>query len=127
MSECTVNQYTLPKIEFIGGGYQKIPFRVFHYIGRRPFDLTGCECYFSLVNYTSQSGPIVMSKKMTIEPADSDGVANIITVELESDETLNMFGKYIYQITIVGSDGTPEAPKQGIMNIIQNIDKTLLQ
>ena len=127
MAECIVSQYTLPKIEFIGGGYQKIPFRIFHYVGRRPFDLTGCECHFSLVNYTSQSGPIVISKKMTVEPPGPDGIANIITVELTSEETLNMFGKYVYQITIIDSDGTPETPKQGIMNVIQNIDKTILQ
>lgn len=127
MEMCNTNPYTLPLIEFVGGGHQKIPFRVYNFSGKRPFDLSGCECYFSVVNYMSQSGPVVISKEMLVEENEKTGVSNILSVELTSEDTLNLFGKFVYQITIIGSDGTPETPKQGIMNIIQNIDKSILQ
>lgn len=127
MGACKSYQYSLPLIEFVGGEYKKIPFHVYHYIGRRPFDLAGCKCHFSVVNYTSQSGPVVISKEMVVDSEEDGAAANTIYVELSPDETISLFGKFVYQITIIGQDGSAEPIKQGIMNIVQNIDKEILK
>ena len=50
-----------------------------------------------------------------------------MTVTLESLESVNLFGKYIYQITIQDRDGEVEIPSQGIMYITNNIDKGIIR
>ena len=54
-------------------------------------------------------------------------IDNVLTVTLESLESVNLFGKYIYQITIQDRDGEVEIPSQGIMYITNNIDKGIIR
>ena len=44
---------------------------------------------------------------------DETGVKNIATVDLVPNDTLGLYGKYIYQITIKDIDGEVEIPNQG--------------
>lgn len=50
---------------------------------------------------------------------------NVLTVTLSPTETVDLSGKYIYQIIIRDIDGDVEIPKQGILYITNNINKTL--
>ena len=52
----------------------------------------------------------------------SDAVYNVLKVTLLPSETVDLCGKYIYQITIKDVEDNTE-PKQGIMYIGNNINK----
>ena len=59
-----------------------------------------------------------------IKSEDGDGtVANVLKVVLLPEETVDLFGKFIYQITIQDISGEIEIPDQGILRIANNINK----
>lgn len=49
------------------------------------------------------------------------------TVTLSPIETVDLSGKYIYQIIIRDIDGDVEIPKQGILYITNNINKNFIR
>lgn len=59
--------------------------------------------------------------------ADDNGVESIIAVTLLPTETVGLYGKYIYQITIQDMSGETEIPSQGILGITNNIDKNIIR
>ena len=123
MNACDYNPYELPTITFVGGETRDLAFHIYHYIGKRPYSLSDCDCTFSLVNFTTKGGKPILSKEMTVIYDETETIDNILTVTLESSESVNLFGKYIYQITIQDRAGEVEIPSQGIMYITNNIDK----
>ena len=52
---------------------------------------------------------------------------NVLYVELKPSDTLDLFGKYIYQITIKDADNNADIPQQGIIYIHNNINKSFLR
>ena len=128
MSACGYYPYTLPAIDFVGGSSQDLIFHVYFYTTKNPFDLSDCTANFSIVEFTNRTGKVVLSKTMTI---DSDGAVysgdtyrNILRVALTPADTVNLSGKYIYQISIKEtSTGKTEVPNQGTMYITNNINK----
>ena len=127
MNACDYNPYELPTITFVGGETRDLAFHIYHYIGKRPYSLSECECTFSLVNFTTKGGKPILSKEMTVIYDETETIDNILTVTLESSESVNLFGKYIYQITIQDRAGEVEIPSQGIMYITNNIDKGIIR
>ena len=126
MSSCTYDPYTLPSIDFVAGETQDLAFHVFFHDGDKPFGLIGCDADFSVVNFTNRIGKPLISKKMGITSPSVDAVRNILTVTLMPQETVNLSGKYIYQISIRDPDGGVEIPKQGILYITNNINKRFI-
>lgn len=56
---------------------------------------------------------------------DGDGtVTNVLRVVLLPEETVDLVGKFIYQITIQDISGEIEIPDQGIIRIANNINKS---
>lgn len=127
MNACDYNPYELPTITFVGGETRDLAFHIYHYIGKRPYSLSDCDCTFSLVNFTTKGGKPILSKEMTVIYDETETIDNILTVTLESSESVNLFGKYIYQITIQDRAGEVEIPSQGIMYITNNIDKGIIR
>ena len=127
MNACDYNPYELPTITFVGGETRDLAFHIYHYIGKRPYSLSDCDCTFSLVNFTTKGGKPILSKEMTVIYDETETIDNILTVTLESSESVNLFGKYIYQITIKDRAGEVEIPSQGIMYITNNIDKGIIR
>lgn len=124
MPECVNSPYTLPTIEFVGGETQDLIFNVYFYVGRKPFGLEGCTAVFSVVSALNKRGAPIVSKKMTVRPSNVEGVpSHSLAVTLTPAETVELCGKYIYQIQIHDTDGDNEIPKQGLMYITNNIDK----
>ena len=117
---CTYSQYSLPTIEFVGGETQKLMFNAYHYQSRDVFDLSGCTYSFSVVSATNKVGTPVITKTGSITESYS------ISVTLDPRDTVNLYGKYIYQISIKASNGTIEIPKQGVLYITNNINKTFV-
>lgn len=113
--------YTLPTIDFIGGSTQEIECVVYAHDGIRPFDLTGCTAFFSLINYVNKAGSPLLYKEMQIE-VGSNNTFNSLRLQLSAVDTINLVGKYIYQISIHDSFGNVDN-RQGVMYINNNINR----
>lgn len=108
----------LPTISFIGGATKTFNFNIFSSNGK-PVDVTSCRAEFSLISSTEKNGPPLLKKDMTVSLSSS----NILTVSLEKNDTINLYGKYIYQVSII-YDQLAEEPMQGDLYIDLNIDKS---
>lgn len=120
---CLQNIYTLPTIEFVGGETQDLAFNLFFYKNKKPFSTTGVTANFAIVSFTNKVGVPILSKQMKGAFNEKGTVNNVLTVTLEPSETVDLSGKYIYQIQIRDIDGDVEIPKQGILYITNNINK----
>lgn len=126
MTSCTYNPYVLPTIDFVAGETQDLSFNIFFYKSNKPYNLEDCLATFSVSSYTNKSGNAIISKTMDMRPGET-GTNNVLVVTLTSKDTVNLSGKYIYQITLQDIDGDVEIPKQGILMITNNIDRKLLR
>lgn len=114
--------YTLPTIDFVGGSYQDLYFHVYFQSLNDPFDLSGCTANFSVIDFLdSRSSAPLISKSMEIAPCEN---SNILRAVLMPSDTVDLVGKFIYQITISErKSGKVEVPGQGFLYISNNIDK----
>lgn len=126
----TYSPYTLPTIDFIGGSSQDLRFHVYWHSCGNPFDLENCTADFSVVSFVNKTGAPIITKAMTVEKigvdVDGETIYNRLVVSLIPKETVNLSGKYIYQISIKKKDGKAEIPKQGIFYISNNINKAFI-
>lgn len=111
--------YTLPPISFVGGESQKLRFN-FTTVSGNPFDAYGCTAVLAVLQYNNKGGTPIITKDIDIQFNTSD-VLSIGIAELLPEDTVNLHGRYIYQITVRAADGTVEIPGQGLMDIISNI------
>ncbi len=122
--------YTLPDVEFVGGETNEFLFPVYKDENKSvPLDLSGCTASFDVINIINKSGTPIVSKAMLTkqaDPSDDASPYNILTVILSSSDTVNLCGKYVYQITIVDNKGNT-ALKQGLLQIHGNINRNLLR
>lgn len=115
------NVYSLPELDFVGGSSEDLVFHV--YYGKtnpKPFGLTGCTANFSIVNFVNKNGAPVVSKTMTVRMDEAETFYNILFVSLEPDDTVDLFGKFVYQITIKDIDNNVDIPQQGVIYIHNN-------
>lgn len=124
---CDYSPYTLPTIDFVGGETQDLLFNVYFYKNNQPFSLSGCTSNFSVVSFTNKTGVPILSKQMTSIFNDAGTSDNVLTVTLQPSETVDLCGKYIYQIIIKDINGDAEIPKQGILYITNNINKSFIR
>ena len=117
--------YNLPEITFVGGETHDLRFHLFTDTGKI-FNASGCKATFSVVYSVNRTGSPVLSKSMTVL-ADDDGIESILAVTLLPTDTVNLYGKYIYQITIQDMFGETDIPSQGILGITNNIDKGIIK
>ena len=116
---CDYSPYSLPTIDFVGGSTQELVFHTFFSQNKKPFDLSSCTASFALINFVNKNGSPLIAKPMEVSKSeDGDGtVTNVLRVVLLPEETVDLVGKFIYQITI-------EIPDQGIIRIANNINKS---
>ena len=112
--------YTLPQISIVGGQSKTLKFNLWT-TNTAMFNAEDCSGNFSVVSYSDKSGEILISKTMTFEAGDDPTVSNVAVVNLLPQDTAYLYGKYIYQITIIDEDGNVEIPNQGILYIAYNI------
>ena len=118
--------YTLPQITLVGGQSEQIRWRIFDLNGD-PYDATGISGRFAIVDYSNQDvATPLLTLNITFVTDSETGVNNVAQITLSSADTLNLYGKYIYQITLKSSFGDVQIPNQGIMFIAHNIDKGYL-
>lgn len=123
------NPYVLPPMDFVSGSTQDLVFHCYFYANHKPIDLSTCTANFSIINFVNKNGDPLISKRMSIGTdyiVDGD-IQNVLRVTLDSADTISLLaGKYIYQISIRDITGDVDIPKQGIIHIINNIDKPFL-
>lgn len=117
--------YNLPEILFVGGETHDLLFHLFTQTGH-VFNAAGVSATFSVVGSVNRTGEPILSKPMDVI-ADDDGIESILSVTLMPKETVDLFGKYIYQITIQDMSGETEIPSQGVLGITNNIDKKIIK
>jgi len=116
------NFYVLPTIEFVAGESQTIIMDLMTPPpDPQPFNANSAVVDFSLINYSNKIGVPIISKLADIRE-NEDGIPSIAVVRLMPMETVTLFGKYVYQISIIDVDGITEIPMQGIMFIVKNIN-----
>ena len=125
--QCSLSPYTLPTIDFVGGETQDFMFNTFFYKNRRQFSLTGCTANFAIVSFTNKMGKPILTKPMEAIFNDDGTINNVLIVTLEPEETVELCGKYIYQIQIRDIDGDVEIPKQGLLYITNNINRGFIR
>lgn len=113
-------------IDFVGGSTQELVFHTFFSQNKKPFDLSSCTASFALINFVNKNGSPLIAKPMEVSKSeDGDGtVTNVLRVVLLPEETVDLVGKFIYQITIQDISGEIEIPDQGIIRIANNINKS---
>lgn len=120
--------YSLPELCFVGGSSEDLQFNLFYNeADPKPFNIFGGEANFSIVNFLNKNSIPLVSKKMIIAINEEETYYNVLRVSLEPEDTVNLFGKFVYQITIKDIDGNVDIPHQGIINIHNNIDKVFLK
>lgn len=115
--------YTLPELSFVGGATQDFEFDVFSEKNNALFDLSSCTADFSIVGYLGRDREPIVSKMMDIRFGIDNSVKNVLHITLLPSDTVNLYGKYVYQVSIKDAVGKVEIPSQGIMYIQNNINK----
>lgn len=113
------NIYTLPELTFVGGKTQEFRFHLKEKDGSM-YNANYCTANFSICNYSNKVGTPIYST-IPIFLSDGERIKHILKVVIPPEVTINLYGKYIYQITIMDDTGRIEIPNQGIMNITRNI------
>ena len=122
------NIYRLPEIYFIGGSSEDLQFDLYSDENkRRPIDLRDGTARFALIDFSNMTGAPLVSKEMDIQINKAQTHYNIVRVSLLPEDTVDLFGKYIYQISLRDADGGIDIPYQGIAMIYNNIDKAFIK
>lgn len=117
--------YSLPEIRFVGGSSEDLQFHLYYdEDDPKPFNLFGGEANFSIVNFINKNSTPLVSKVMEIGMNEAETHYNVVRVSLDPADTVDLFGKFVYQITLKDIDGNVDIPHQGIINIYNNIDKS---
>ena len=114
--------FTLPEWEFVSGETQTRTFRLYEPDGASVMNLQGASSEFALNDFVNPDGDPILPKSTEITE-DDNGKACLLTVHLDVSDTINLDGKYIYQLTVHDLHGNTSAP-QGIMRIHKNIDRS---
>ena len=119
------NQFTLPEWEMVGGESQKRVFTLYN-SKKQECDISGGSANFAVVDFANLSGTPYISKPVEITQSES-GNYSVLSIELSPNETVNLFGKLVYQISIKDGSGNVAIPRHGIMYIIRNINKDFVK
>jgi len=124
------DQYTLPPMDFVAGSTQELIFHCYFYRNRKPHDLSSCTANLAIINFINKKGDPLVTKSMEIgfDPTVDGTIYNVLRVTLDPEDTIDLpAGKYIYQISIRSIKGEVDIPKQGIIHIINNINRRFVQ
>ena len=116
--------YELPRIQIIGGVTAQWVFNLYTPQGAL-FDAYNCAADCSIVPFHDKTGPSAASFACSIVEGPTK-LKSAILVQLAVEDTVNLHGKYVYQITIKmpggGVHGKIDIPLHGIVYIGKNIN-----
>jgi len=102
--------YSLETLQFIGGTTQFLTFTVNNLDGT-PVDLNGATCSWKLQKYGEFGDNAVLNKEANIT-----GI-NTFQIILNTEDTENLYGKFIQQPIVIDSGGKKFVPSQGFIII----------
>lgn len=114
----------LPEWKFIGGATQRRIFTLYRLNTDTPYDIPGASAELAVVDFVNPKSETKLLKNIDVK-SDSTGCYCEAVINLDSADTVNLSGKYIYQITIKDLFGNVVVLR-GIMYISENIDKTFI-
>ena len=116
--------YSLPEWNFVGGETQKRTFTLYETGADERYNLEGATAEIVVVDFVNHRSAPSLRKEVVIQMDSEENYCEAVVV-LSPGDTLNLFGKFIYQITIKDSVGNVAALK-GVMRISENINKTFV-
>lgn len=115
--------YSLPEWNFVGGEYQRRSWTLYHPDGRLQ-DLATTTVSLAIDSYVDpEESPVV--RKTTEVTTNEDGQCCYVMFELSPEDTRDLEGTYVYQLTF-RQDARTMIPYRGMMHIARNIDKEAL-
>jgi len=113
----------LPDWEFVGGVTQEYDFTLRSENGYF-YDIPGATASLAVAPFVNPKDAVIVKQGFII--ANSSGVNCVAHFSLDKNDTVNLHGKFIYQISVKNIDGTMAPPMRGRMYITENIDKTFV-
>ena len=111
--------YNLPKIQFVGGETQEFCFHLKTPSGAN-YKTEAYDVLFSVRRWGDREDEPVFEKN-TVVTLNNAGTASVIELKIDSADTIDLDGRYIYQIMIFGDNDLCEIPGQGVLQILKNI------
>lgn len=103
---------------FIAGSRQVYTFELYNFDDTE-MDLKDATAILAVGNYCNPS--ITVLKKTANIEKNSNDVYNLVSVVLESEETKDLHGKFLFQMQISLSDNATIIPLEGILDIKSKI------
>lgn len=130
-----VKIYNLPDIDFIGGESQLLKFSLFTPL-KQTFNADGYTAQLSIIQYSNKNGQPLLVKDGIIAEGTEPGCLNVLEFELDPEDTVDFYGRYVYQLSMreglntdgsaIGRSQETEIPGQGIVNITRNIHREFI-
>lgn len=115
--------YSLPRYAMTAGESKELTIPIYNCAGRQ-IDMTDMTARFAISDLINQdSEPFVIKSCAIVVPAGED--CAVLTVELNTVDTVNLHGQYIYQVTVKNQDGLLGVMK-GILTIAANYDRAAI-
>ena len=114
----TMSNFALPEISIVGGDHTYLDFEIFEPEGDA-VDVSTMSASFAVIDYTNKFGSPQFTLKASVIEGD-DG-RPLFRISLLSELTLNLFGKFIYQLAVKDYKGHTKH-EQGLILINKNID-----
>jgi len=116
---CGIPILNLPEINIISGDSADISWTIQDNKGALT-DIQFSTCTFSMAYYSGREDGAVIVKECTATDMEGKGY-NTFVLSLTSEETLDINGIFIYQLTITQLNGKVKS-KQGVLNIYRNMN-----
>jgi hypothetical protein len=87
----------------------------------QPWNAQGCTVELAVTHYGNKHGTPVLHKPG--ELIQEGALWSAAVVELEAEETVDWFGKYVYQVMIRDTNNDVEIPGEGFIFVTRNINK----
>ena len=113
----------LPDWEFVGGVTQEYDFTLRAENGYF-YDIPGATASLAVASFVNPKNTVFTKSGSIV--ANSAGANCVVRFLLDKNDTVNLHGKFIYQITVKNTDGTVAPPMRGRMYITENIDKSFI-
>lgn len=117
MFQCNM---ALPEYHMTAGSTKEFYIPIFTQSGE-PIDASGMTARFAISDFVNQNCSPFVTKNCRVVTQSGSTLA-VLFVSLDAEETMNLYGKFIYQVTAQASTGEI-GPLRGILNISPNNDK----
>lgn len=117
------NNMALPEYSMTAGSTKEFYIPIYNPSGRR-IDASGMTARYVIADFVNQNCRPYVVKDCSVVAQEGDTAASLF-VTLDAEDTVNLYGKFIYQVTATAASGEI-GPMRGILNISPNNDKSAI-